>query len=96
MGIEVRALLDDDAKLVRTRIAPGPRRPSGGDIIELYDLESDFDERVDRSRSEPARAARLAGELDDLERRLAELARPPEPLELDEGARERLKALGYL
>ncbi len=96
MGIEVRALLAEDTKLVRTRFAAGPRRPSGGELIELYDLESDFDEQVDRGRFEPDREGRLSGELAELERRLAELAAQPEPLALDEGARERLKALGYL
>jgi arylsulfatase A-like enzyme len=96
MGLEVHALLDDGAKLVRTRIAPGPRRPSGAQMIELYELESDFDEQAERAAIEPERAGRLAAALTDLERRLAELAKPAETLELDEGARERLKALGYL
>jgi arylsulfatase A-like enzyme len=96
MGIDVRALLDDHAKLVRTRFAAGPRGASGGELVELYDLDSDFDEQVERGRFERDRESRLSAELADLERRLVELAGQPEPLTLDEGARERLKALGYL
>ncbi len=96
MGIDVRALVDGRTKFIRTRITPTAEQPMEAVIAELYDLESDPGERVDRSRFESGLVGDLTLELDQRQRRLDELAGAPESLELDEGARERLKSLGYL
>ncbi len=96
MGIDVRALIEGDAKLIRTRITPRAGGPPAVGALELYDLASDAAERVDRSRFDAELAGRLSSTLDEAEQRLDSLAPAPETLELDEGARERLRALGYL
>lgn len=96
LGIDVRALIDGRTKFIRTRVTPTAEQPMEALIAELYDLESDPGERVDRSRFESAQIDGLDLQLEELQRRLDELAAAPERLELDEGARERLKSLGYL
>lgn len=60
--------------------------------VELFDLRADPGELRDVSGSETGQAARLRGELDVLD---AVLDEPPRAV-MDEGTKERLKALGYI
>jgi arylsulfatase A-like enzyme len=93
MGIEVRALVEGDFKLIETRYAGGE-----GPVTtrELYDVRVDQGERVDRAPFDAALTASLAERLASLRRTLEEDGMRAEPLDLDDGARARLRALGYL
>jgi arylsulfatase A-like enzyme len=93
MGIEVRALIDGDFKLIETRHAVDGQPVT---TRELYDVRVDQAERVDRAPFDTALAASLAERLASLRRTLEEEAMHVEPLDLDDAARARLRALGYL
>jgi arylsulfatase A-like enzyme len=61
---------------------------------ELYDLSADPAEAQNLAESRPDLTQELAALLDDFERRHPDPQREPE-FEIDEGTRERLRALGY-
>ena len=75
-------------KLVESLAPPG---------MELFDLSTDPAERTNLAPAHPAEVTRLAAALDAWR---SKQTRPggtePEPAELDEADRERLRALGYL
>ncbi len=91
-GLERRALVDGGHKLVLTQLE-GDGRTSQS--LELYDLMADPRELNDLAAADPARRDRLAARLAALADRL-ERDYQPSPFEMDEGARERLRSLGYL
>ena len=67
---------------------------------ELYDIESDPGETRNLCDDDPAACNRLRGVLKRRNARMAEIARrlmlpPPEPAEVGDETRERLKILGY-
>jgi arylsulfatase len=71
-----------------------------GEGGELYDVESDSQERVDLAAGDQATAEQLASRLrilseEDRKARASDDT-PPAPVELDDAKREELKALGYL
>jgi len=93
MGIEVRSLIEGSYKLVETRLKPPQAERTR---LELYDLSSDMGELVDRAAFDGALVSEMAGRLGRWSQSLDAGAYTPEPVALDEGARARLKALGYL
>jgi len=83
---------------MRTRRWKYVRR--GSTREELYDLERDPRERIDRCQKDPAACEPFRRELEAWRGRMQEAARrldlpPAAPVELDEETRERLVALGY-
>ncbi len=93
MGIELRAVVDGGFKFIETRRQRGGGRTVTG---ELYDLGADPAELADMRYAHEEIAARLRGVLGRASGELEKNAVAPEPLPMDEGTRQRLKALGYL
>jgi choline-sulfatase len=79
---KIRALSDGRWKLILTPLEEARK-------FELYDLETDPLERIDRSESEPARVRRMTAQLDAYWQ-----AKAPAAV-LDAEVQERLRALGY-
>jgi len=69
------------------------RYPTAGDpIFELFDLDRDPGERRNLAAKKPRKVERLAARLDEY----AGERDAPDPPELDEEAREKLRSLGYI
>ncbi|OGD26158.1 MAG: hypothetical protein A2Y56_00285 [Candidatus Aminicenantes bacterium RBG_13_63_10] len=65
--------------------------------VELYDTGADWEESKDLAESEPRRVKALKEKLDLWEKRLVRTQpRPVRPPKVERGAREALKALGYI
>jgi arylsulfatase A-like enzyme len=92
-GVEVRSLLDGEYKVVLTEIRTETRSE---DRLELYDIEQDRGERIDLSLVDPDRTAAMADRLGRWREELDRTATKSDVIELDDGARERLRSLGYL
>jgi len=81
---ELRAVQDGRFKFIK---APRP---------ELYDLEDDAKETVDRARDDPRRLEAFARVLAEVETRTASRSAAKGPQPIDPETEERLAALGYL
>jgi arylsulfatase len=68
----------------------------GDGSARLFDLERDPAEQRDLASAQPERAAALEAELRARLERARQAQAPREPARLDDGTRERLRALGYL
>jgi len=68
----------------------------GAGAPRLFDLERDPAERRDLASEQPERAAALEAELRARLERAQQAQAPRQPAQLDDGTRERLRALGYL
>ena len=90
--IEVRALIDGGFKLIDTRVG-GPQGPR---YLELYDLGVDLRETIDLARFDASLTRDLGQRLGELKTKLEDSDLPHQAIELDDGARARLKSLGYL
>jgi hypothetical protein len=92
-GIQSRAILEGRHKLIHTekRGKRGTRKTE-----ELYDLLADRDEIHDLGVETSGAGRRLADQLARWARVLEREATPPQPFEMDDSTRQRLRALGYL
>jgi len=92
-GIELRSIIEGDFKLVHTQIDGAAGR---AEQLELYDISFDRAELTDLARVDPQRLRSLKADLERWRRRLEQRAAEVSPIEMDEGARQRLRSLGYL
>jgi arylsulfatase A-like enzyme len=68
----------------------------GAGAPRLYDLAQDPKEQRDLAATQPERAAALESELRGRLEKAKQAQTPRQPAQLDDGTRERLRALGYL
>ncbi len=92
-GIELRSIIEGDFKLVHTQIDGAEGRT---EQLELYDISFDRAELTDLARVDPQHLQSLKADLEHWRVRLEQHAAPVSPIEMDEGARQRLRSLGYL
>lgn len=90
-GREVRSLRSGRFKLIETIREDRPRPR-----YELYDFAVDPGERIDASFQRRIEQNRLRERLEGVRGHLEDTAVVPAPIDLDESAKERLRALGYL